>query len=103
MSPVCLSGFREAHSLPTASIRNTVQCGDCVSIMARMPAGSIDLILTDPPYLVAYRDRHGRTVANDNDPAWLLPAFAQMYRVLKQDALCMSFYAWNRADVFIEA
>ena len=80
-----------------------VTCGDCIDVMSYMPAHSVDFILTDPPYLVNYRDRSGRSVANDNNDAWLKPAFAQMHRLLRRDALAVSFYAWNRADLFIEA
>ncbi|MER9586484.1 hypothetical protein [Mesorhizobium sp. M0276] len=62
---------------------NTVLLGDCIEQMQRLAAGSVDFILTDPPYLVRYRDRSGRTVANDNNARWLKPAFAEMHRVLK--------------------
>lgn len=68
-----------------------------------MAPASVDFVLTDPPYLVRYRDRSGRTVANDDNDAWLKPAFAEMYRVLKPGTFCMSFYGWNAADRFIEA
>jgi hypothetical protein len=27
---------------------------------------------------------------------WLKPAFAQVYRVLKQDSFCVSFYGWRQ-------
>jgi DNA modification methylase len=30
-------------------------------------AGSVDFILTDPPYLVNYRDRSGRSIAGDGN------------------------------------
>ncbi|WP_439926225.1 DNA methyltransferase [Nitrobacter sp. JJSN] len=68
-----------------------------------MPAGSVDFVLTDPPYLVNYRSRDGRRVANDNNDAWLRPAFAEMYRVLKDNSLCVSFYGWNKVDAFMQA
>ena len=47
--------------------------GDCIRVMGRLAAGSVDFILTDPPYLARYRDRAGRTVANDNGDACLRP------------------------------
>jgi site-specific DNA-methyltransferase (adenine-specific) len=83
--------------------RNVVIHGDCVQVMSRMAPASIDFVLTDPPYLVRYRDRDGRTVANDDNDGWLEPAFAEMYRVLKPGTFCMSFYGWNAADKFIAA
>jgi site-specific DNA-methyltransferase (adenine-specific) len=84
-------------------IADTITHGDCIEIMGRMAARSIDFILTDPPYLVNYRDRSGRSIANDRDAAWLVPAFAQMHRVLKADSLAVSFYGWNKIDRFMHA
>ena len=88
---------------PPALPGNTVLQGDCIAIMRTLPAGSVDFILTDPPYLVNYRDRAGRTVANDNNADWLAPAFAETYRVLRDDSLCVSFYGWQRTDLFMAA
>lgn len=77
--------------------------GDCVPVMQSMPAGVIDFILTDPPYLVGFTDRSGRSIANDRNDGWLAPACREMFRVLKPDSLMVSFYGWNRADTFIRA
>lgn len=82
---------------------NRVILGDCINVMRTMEAGSVDFILTDPPYLVNYRDRAGRSIANDRDEAWLAPAFAEMHRILKEGSFCLSFYGWNKADVFMQA
>ena len=51
----------------TDQLRNTIQRGDCIEVMRRMPSRSVDFILTDPPYLVRYKDRTGRTIANDDN------------------------------------
>ncbi|MGO6982542.1 DNA methyltransferase [Rhizobium leguminosarum] len=83
--------------------RNTILYGDCITLMQHLQGGSVDFILTDPPYLVRYRDRRGRTVANDNNAAWLKPAFAEMHRVLKTGGLAVSFYGWNEVDRFMAA
>ena len=77
--------------------------GDCVRVMATIPDNAIDFILTDPPYLVGFRDRSGRTIAGDVNDDWLQPASNEMYRVLKKDALMVSFYGWNRIDRFMAA
>ena len=82
---------------------NSVTCGDCIDVMPHMPSRSIDFVLTDPPYLVRYHDRSGRRVINDDNDTWLKPAFVQIHRVLKPDSLCVSFYGWNKTDVFITA
>lgn len=89
--------------LPARAVTNTVRHGDCVQLMRRMDAASVDFILTDPPYICRYRDRLGRTVANDNNARWLEPAFAEMFRLLKPDSFCISFYGWHQADRFIGA
>ncbi|ENB2899178.1 DNA methylase [Shigella flexneri] len=77
--------------------------GDCVRVMATFPGNTVDFILTDPPYLVGFRDRSGRTIAGDKTDEWLQPACNEMYRVLKKDALMVSFYGWNRVDRFMAA
>ena len=82
---------------------NRILHGDCVERMLELPPESVDFILTDPPYLVRYRSRDGRTVANDDNDLWLKPAFAEMFRLLKPGSFAVSFYGWNRVDLFVEA
>ena len=82
---------------------NTVLFGDCVLRLAELDGESIDFVLTDPPYLVSYRDRSGRSIANDDNDAWILPAFRQIHRVMKRSTLCVSFYGWQAADAFLTA
>lgn len=77
--------------------------GNCVHIMSGFPDNAVDFILTDPPYLVGFRDRQGRTIAGDKTDEWLQPACHEMYRVLKKDTLMVSFYGWNRVDRFMAA
>lgn len=89
-------------SLPTVP-HNSVRHGDCVRLMRRMPAESVDFILTDPPYICRYRSRSGQTVRNDDNGRWVKPAFAEMYRLLKPGTFCLSFYGWNKVDVFMDA
>jgi adenine-specific DNA-methyltransferase len=82
---------------------NRIIAGDCVKLMQEMPTGSIDFIATDPPYLVNYTSRDGRSVANDDRDEWLMPAFGEMYRVLKYNSFLVCFYGWNRLDRFFAA
>ncbi len=77
--------------------------GNCIQIMSGFPDNVVDFILTDPPYLVGFRDRSGRTIAGDRTDKWLQPACYKMYRVLKKDALMVSFYSWNCIDRFMAA
>jgi adenine-specific DNA-methyltransferase len=71
--------------------------------MQELPAESVDLIVTDPPYLCHFQDRNGRRVTNDDRDDWLAPAFTQMFRVLKPDRFLVSFYGWHRVDAFFAA
>jgi len=82
---------------------NTVMLGDCIGLMRGLAAGSVDFVLTDPPYIVRYRGRDGRSVRNDDNDRWLHPAFVEMHRVLKDDSFCVSFYGWNKIDLFMAA
>jgi site-specific DNA-methyltransferase (adenine-specific) len=82
---------------------NTLTHGDCLNVLPRITAGSVNFILTDPPYITKYKSRDGRTVPNDDNDRWLKPAFAQMYRVLERDSFCVSFYGWPQADKFMQA
>lgn len=45
--------------------------GDCLAVLPTLPSGSVDFVLTDPPYLVRYRDRSGRSIAGDFSSEWL--------------------------------
>jgi DNA modification methylase len=82
---------------------NSIILGDCCFVMQQFPADSIDLIVTDPPYLINYQSRDGRTIAGDTNDAWLRPAFSEAYRVLRTSRFCVSFYGWSRADSYLTA
>jgi site-specific DNA-methyltransferase (adenine-specific) len=82
---------------------NRILCGDCLDILKRIPDRTADLVVTDPPYLVNYKPRDGRTFANDASADWVRPAFAQLYRVLKPDRFCVSFYGWTHIEEFMLA
>lgn len=80
---------------------NRVIHGDCIEVMRSISSARVDLVVTDPPYLTNYLPRDGRKVASDNQGDWLKPSFAEVYRLLKPDSLCVSFYGWPHADQFL--
>lgn len=82
---------------------STILHGDCIDIMGSMQEESVDFILTDPPYLVNFRDRTGRSLQNDTNANWLKPAMKAAFRVLKDNRLMLCFYGWPRAEKFLEA
>ncbi len=81
-----------------------IYLGDCARVLPALPAASVDFVLTDPPYLVGYTGRwdgERRAIVGDDQPAWLAPAFAEIWRVLKPDSFAVSFYGWPHADLFL--
>lgn len=82
---------------------NRILHGDCVQVMRGLPSESVDFVLTDPPYLMRYRDRDGRTLRNDDNHRWLRPSFAEIFRLLKPGSLAVCFYGWHRVDLFFDA
>jgi site-specific DNA-methyltransferase (adenine-specific) len=45
--------------------------GNCIDVMRGFPDRAVDLIVTDPPYLVGFKDRSGRAIAGDVTDEWL--------------------------------
>ncbi|MGX7742336.1 DNA methyltransferase [Rhodopseudomonas parapalustris] len=86
---------------PAPTDTAAILLGDCIERLRALPSGTVDFVLTDPPYCVRYRSREGQTIANDDRLDWVFPAFAEVYRVLKPGAFCFSFYGWNAADKFL--
>jgi len=82
---------------------NRILNGDCIDLMRQLPSAKVDFILTDPPYLVNYRDRSNRSIQNDQSADWLKPAFVEAYRVLKPNAFMVAFYSWTKVDLFMDA
>jgi site-specific DNA-methyltransferase (adenine-specific) len=97
------SGTAARHQCGPELSTNRIIHGDCIQILSGLDSGSIDFVLTDPPYITHYKSRDGRTVMNDDNAAWLAPAFSELYRVLRRDSFCVSFYGWNQVDKFISA
>lgn len=82
----------------------TIYHGNCLEVMPLLPASSVDLVLTDPPYLVGYGgrwDSDRQQIVGDRDPSWLRPAFQQIWRLMKPDSFCISFYGWPHVDTFL--
>ena len=87
----------------TTLTTNHIIHDDAKHALAGLPAQCIDLIITDPPYLVNYRDRAGRKIANDDNPDAVLDAFPEMFRVLKDNSYCLLFCGWVEIAKFSAA
>lgn len=86
---------------------NKVILGDCAEILKEFPDGSIDFVATDPPYLVEWQSHRRKekweVIENDKESDWILPIFLELYRVMKPNSLCLTFYGWPEADKFVAA
>lgn len=56
--------------------------GDCIEVMATMPAESVDAIVTSPPYAMQRKSTYGGVLEKDY-PAWTVAWMAEAWRVLK--------------------
>lgn len=59
-------------------------CADSLELLGSMPAGSIDLVLTSPPYALHFKKEYGNADQSEY-VEWFLPFARQIKRVLKED------------------
>lgn len=82
--------------------------GDCLEIMKSIPSGSIDLVLTDPPYLINYKTNHRKNknhdfctaIENDSNEQLIKDYILECYRILKPNTAMYMFCNCNRVDFF---
>ncbi|WP_238365428.1 DNA methyltransferase [Mesobacterium pallidum] len=79
---------------------NHIVEGDSANILNTLPEHFVDLVVTDPPYLVNYRDRSGRSLQNDDNAQGVLPVFAPMARAMKPDSYAICFAGWGALPQF---
>lgn len=62
---------------------NTIYCGDSLKLLARWPAGCVDLAFADPPYNIGYvYDRYDDDKPDAEFEAWCRAWMSQVHRVL---------------------
>jgi site-specific DNA-methyltransferase (adenine-specific) len=86
---------------------NELYHGDCLTKMSTMSDESIDLIVTDPPYLMDYQSNYRvateqfEKIAGDVDGHQLIEDyFSECHRLLKDDTHIYSFCSWHHVDFF---
>ncbi len=68
----------------TFTTRNVLHHGDCVAGMAKLEAGSVDLVFADPPFNIGYKyDVYEDRKSADDYLAWSQSWAEQVHRVLK--------------------
>lgn len=83
---------------------NEVACIDWQDGIKKVLDNTIDLVLTDPPYGMAYRsnrrkEKH-KSIQNDTDLDWMNDWCKELKRVCKDEAHLYIFCSWHNIDVF---
>lgn len=75
-----------ARQITPAYDRNNAQLyvGDCVDVMAALPAESVDAIVTSPPYAMQRKSTYGG-IPEAEYPAWTVRWMNEARRILKPD------------------
>ena len=76
--------------------------------MKRIPDGSVDLIVTDPPYLINYKTGHRKdkahrfndVILNDDNEQLITDYVKECYRILKEDSAMYLFCSTHKIDFF---
>ena len=69
-----------------------IEQGDCLELMKKIPDGSIDLVLTDPPYGTMDTDGGRKIGINGWDKCIpTVPMFTELSRILRPNGKCVLF------------
>jgi len=91
-----------ANNTPDKSMKywlNKVHCGDCVELMNQMPAGSVDLVVTSPPYNI--RNSTGNGLKNGSGGKWKNAALLNGYAGAEYDDAMPhdKYVSWQRQSL----
>lgn len=93
---------QEAPTDSLVEIATRIHCGDALDFIKTLPDNSIDAVITDPPFGVAYDERIASTVGasssyEDSDATYrrILTIVPDLYRVLKPDSFCVWFFGMS--------
>jgi len=87
---------------------NQVIHGDCIEKMDALPSNYVDLIVTDPPYLINYKTNHRQDkthdfctpIEGDTDKSLITNYIKQCYRIMKKDTAMYMFCSADKVDFF---
>ena len=81
--------------------------GDCLELMKDIPDGSVDMIVTDPPYGMNYQSNRRKItpqfekIQGDVDiNDWVSGFVEESYRVMKENTAIYMFASWHNIDIF---
>lgn len=80
--------------------------GDCLELMKEIPEGSVDLILTDPPYGMNFQSGRRKVkhkkIKNDNNLDWLDMFVSESKRVISENGCLYVFCSKHNINVFMD-
>ena len=87
---------------------NTILNTDCIVGMRDIPDNTIDLIVTDPPYLMKYKTNYRKNkehkfcseIKNDDNEDLIANYIKECYRILKDNTAMYMFCNSNKVDFF---
>ena len=83
--------------------------GDCLERMKEIPDGSVDMVLTDPPYGMNLKPQrksakfHGSRIENDDNLDWCDEFFSECYRVTPNNSGSFFFCSHHCVSEFISS
>ena len=89
---------------------NKVYNIDCIEYMKTMKDNSVDLVVTDPPYLMNYKSNRRVVmdkfdyIKNDKGDFGLIKQYIdECYRIMKDNTAIYMFCSWHHVDLFKQA
>lgn len=76
---------------------------DCIEYMKDLPDNYVDLVVTDPPYLINYSSfrTNSKVIKNDDNNKWVEPFFKELSRVVKMDSHLYCFTDFEMSSDFL--
>lgn len=80
--------------------------GDCLERMKEIPSGSVDMVLTDPPYGMDFQSNRRvvnakfAKIANDKCLDWVDSFIEECHRVMSDNSAIYFFSSWHNIDYF---
>lgn len=78
------SALVQAHTPYYSTALGATYLEDALAILSAMPAGSVNAVVTSPPYALHFKKAYGNADKADY-VAWFLPFAREMHRILRDD------------------
>lgn len=87
---------------------NKIYNEDCLAGMKNIPDCSVDLVVTDPPYLISYKTgrrinkkhKFTKEIINDDNPKVISEYIKECHRIMKNNTAMYMFCSFDKVDFF---